>query len=151
MKYLFHIVTRYPLSCLLITLIWVLCFCTPPHTQLDHVKAIDKWTHTAMYLVTCLTIWIEYLRRHRKTEWPKVLTWAWLAPMAMGGVIELLQAYCTDGRRSGEWLDAAANATGATLGMLIGILLARWHARGQRGCGGAACCRNGRRPSPPSR
>ena len=48
-----------------------------------------------------------------------------LAPILMSGVIELLQAYCTGGRRSGEWADFAANATGATLALLIGILLAK--------------------------
>ena len=47
----------------------------------------------------------------------------------MSGVIELLQAYCTGGRRSGEWLDFAANATGATLALVIGILAARCRSR----------------------
>lgn len=32
------------------------------------------------------------------------------------------QAYCTGGRRSGEWLDLAANATGVVLAAFIGAL-----------------------------
>ena len=129
MRYLIQIVKRYPLSCILIVVIWLLCFATTPHTRLNHVKAIDKWTHSAMYLGTCLTIWMEYFKQHTAVRWPRVLTWAWLAPMAMGGIIELLQAYCTGGRRNGEWLDAAANAVGATLALFIGILLAKWRAK----------------------
>lgn len=54
---------------------------------------------------------------------------AWLAPVMMSGLIEILQENCTGGRRSGDWLDFAANATGVTLAAVIGILLARSRAR----------------------
>ena len=129
MNYLRHLVTKYPLSSLLIVVIWILCFCTPPHVRLHHVNAIDKWTHAVMYLGTCATIWWEYLRQHTKVDWRKALLLAWWAPIAMSGVIELLQAHCTGGRRSGEWLDFAANSVGATLALFIGILAARFRAR----------------------
>ena len=82
-----------------------------------------------MYLGTCVTIWWEYLRQHKKVDWRKALLLAWWAPIAMSGVIELLQAHCTGGRRSGEWLDFAANSVGATLALFIGILAARLRAR----------------------
>ena len=130
MRYLRHIITGYPVSCVLIAAIWILCFCTPPSTPLDHISYIDKWEHTLMYLGTCTVIWIEYIRRHRRADGWKLFVGAWLAPVLMSGVIELLQAYCTGGRRSGEWMDFAANATGCTLAAVIGILLVRWHARG---------------------
>ena len=55
--------------------------------------------------------------------------WAWLAPVLMSGLIELLQAYCTGGRRSGDWLAFAANALGVTLAAVIGILAVRSRAR----------------------
>ena len=129
MNYLRHLVTKYPLSSLLIVVIWILCFCTPPHVRLHHVNAIDKWTHAVMYLGTCATIWWEYLRQHKKVDWRKALLLAWWAPIAMSGVIELLQAHCTGGRRSGEWLDFAANSVGATLALFIGILAGRFRAR----------------------
>lgn len=129
MQYLRHLVTHYPFSCILIAVIWYLCFFTPPETPLDNVALIDKWTHIAMYLFTGTVIWEEYLHRHRRVEWRKVLLMAWLAPIVMSGLIEFLQATCTGGRRSGEWLDLAANATGATLAQVIGILRARHRAR----------------------
>ena len=45
----------------------------------------------------------------------RLLLLAWLAPIMMSGLIEILQATCTGGRRSGEWLDFAANSIGVTL------------------------------------
>ncbi|MBR1621842.1 MAG: antibiotic resistance protein VanZ, partial [Prevotella sp.] len=47
----------------------------------------------------------------------------WLAPVLMSGLIELLRAYCTGGRRSGEWLDFAANSIGVTLALFIGFVI----------------------------
>ncbi|MBO4851337.1 MAG: VanZ family protein [Prevotella sp.] len=129
MRYLIHLAIHYPLSSFLIVVIWFLCFCTPPHTRLNHVAFIDKWTHIAMYLLTCCTIWEEYLHRHRSVAWCKAVLLAWAAPVVMSGLIEVLQATCTGGRRSGEWLDFAANTTGATLALVIGILRARSRAK----------------------
>ena len=116
----------YPLSWLCIAVIWVACFCTPPHTSLDDVPLMDKWTHILMYCGTCSVIWVEHLRRYRSSASPHHLfLWAWFAPVMMSGLIEILQAYCTGGRRSGDWLDFLANAIGATLGYLLGYLVYR--------------------------
>lgn len=116
----------YPLSWLCIAVIWVACFCTPPHTSLDDVPLMDKWTHILMYCGTCSVIWVEHLRRYRSSSSPHLLfLWAWFAPVMMSGLIEILQAYCTGGRRSGDWLDFIANAIGATLGYLLGYLVYR--------------------------
>ena len=115
---------KYPVSLLLIAAIWVLCFIDVPETPLDDVSLIDKWTHVAMYGVTCGVIWLEYLLRHRRISPRRLFAFAFAAPIIMGGVIELLQAYCTGGRRSGEWLDFAADAAGAILAACAGTLLA---------------------------
>ena len=76
-----------------------------------------------MYGGTCLTIWIEYLRSHEKPNNKKLFLLAFLAPIIMSGILELLQAYCTGGRRSGEWLDFAANSTGVTLAAIAGVII----------------------------
>ena len=101
MKFLLHFIKNYPFACILFALIWYLSFFTPPQTELDNVEFIDKWVHIIMYGGTC----------------------AWLSPIVMSGIIELLQEYATGGRRSGEWLDLAANSTGITLAAIIGILI----------------------------
>ena len=127
MIFLSHFLKKYPVSCVLFALIWYLSFFTPPKTQLSEVAFIDKWVHVVMYGGTCLVLWIEYKRQHREPDYEKLGFYAWVAPIVMSGVIELLQEYCTDGRRSGDWLDMAANATGVTLAAVIGLLLTRRH------------------------
>lgn len=140
MSYLRHLVRFYPVSSFYILIIWVLCFATIPKTPLDNVTLIDKWVHIAMYGGTCGTIWLEYIRRHslwshspknvhiaegisRKPpmSYTRLALLAWLSPVLMSGLIEILQATCTGGRRSGDWLDFAANSIGATLAALAGM------------------------------
>ena len=121
MNFVKHFIVKYPLSCLCVAAIWVLCFCTPPHTPLDQVAFMDKWTHLVMYGGTCSVMWIEYLRCHRRPSLKRLFVFDWLAPVLMSGVIELLQAYCTGGRRSGDWYDFAANTTGAVIGAIVGL------------------------------
>ena len=123
MKYLSHFIKNYPFACILFALIWYLSFFTPPQTELDNVEFIDKWVHIIMYGSTCLVLWIEYARQHRTPDHEKLFFWAWISPIVMSGIIELLQEYATGGRRSGEWLDLAANSTGITLAAVIGILI----------------------------
>ena len=121
MNFIKHFIVKYPLSCLCVAAIWVLCFCTPPHTPLDQVAFMDKWTHLVMYGGTCSVMWIEYLRCHRRPSLKRLFVFDWLAPVLMSGMIELLQAYCTGGRRSGDWYDFAANTTGAVIGAIVGL------------------------------
>ena len=124
MNFLLHFIRKYPFSCICITLIWVLSF-VPffPETPLDDVEFIDKWIHIIMYGGTFTVLWIEYTRSHLKPDYEKLFFWAWLSPIIMSGIIELLQEYCTGGRRIGEWLDLAANSTGITLAAVIGLLI----------------------------
>lgn len=140
-------IRKYPVSLLFIATIWVLSFFTPPHTGLDNVRFIDKWVHVIMYGGTCGTIWIEYLRSHKdRISKAKLAVWAWAMPIVMSGAIELLQEHCTGGRRSGDWIDLAANATGVTLAAMAGIIIIRCRARRQTGSGtGGSCKTSGRR------
>ena len=114
---------NYPFSVVCIVVVWFLSLCPYfPETPLKDVPFIDKWTHFVMYGGMCLCIWVEYWRRHSRPDYTRLFLWAWLAPIIMSGVLELLQEYATP-TRSGEWSDLAANATGVTLGAIIGILL----------------------------
>lgn len=116
---------RYPLTLACLVLIWLLCVVIEmPETPLDGVALIDKWTHFVMYGGTCGVMWWEYLRCHTRLDARRLLLWAVVAPVVMGGVIELVQAYLTT-TRSGEWLDWGADAVGVVLGNAIGLLLGR--------------------------
>lgn len=116
-------VRRYPLSLVCIALIWVLSL-TPffPETPFDDVQFIDKWTHLVMYGGTTTVIWWEYLRSHHRADFRRLLLWGGMAMVALGGLMELLQAYCTT-TRSGEWLDFWADSAGVLIGILIGMLM----------------------------
>ena len=115
---------KFPLSICCIALVWILSL-TPifPETPFDQVAFIDKWTHLVMYGGTCSVIWIEYLRCHTRLNSKKLFLWAFLAPILMSGLLELLQEYCTAGHRNGDWIDFAANSLGVTLGAVIGLML----------------------------
>ena len=119
-------VSRYPFSVFCIALVWVLSL-TPffPEMPFGHVKFIDKWTHFVMYGGTCLVIWWEYHRQHCQLDYRRLLLWGFLAPVLMGGLLELLQEYATT-TRSGDWLDFAANVTGVTIGSIFGFFLQKF-------------------------
>lgn len=127
----------YPLSLLLTVIIWVLCFINVPETPLENITLIDKWTHIAMYLVLGIVIFWESNRKRKRAMPPvqemkkaKVVLWTFVLPALMGGLIEILQANCTGGRRSGDWLDFAADSIGAALALAICMLPAKCRARG---------------------
>jgi VanZ family protein len=127
LKIKFH----YPLSVLCIALIGVLSL-TPffPETPLDDVAFIDKWTHMVMYGGTCSVIWWEYLRSHRRIDRLRLLLWAVAGMVMLGGLMELMQAYCTT-TRSGEWLDFWADSLGVLVGTAIGLLMNVLHFKRQ--------------------
>ena len=129
MNKLQHILTKYPFSCIIVIGTWILCFMTIPETPLSSVRFIDKWTHSLIYLVLGLSISLEYLRNTKQPSPKFIIVWVWLMPIIMGGLIEVLQSYCTNGNRSGEWLDFFADAIGSTIAVLIGILLVRYRAK----------------------
>ena len=124
-----HILTKYPFSCIIVIGTWILCFMTIPETPLNSVRFIDKWTHSLIYLVLGISISLEYLRNTKQPSPKFIIVWVWLMPIIMGGLIEVLQSYCTNGNRSGEWLDFFADAIGSTIAVLIGILLVRYRAK----------------------
>ena len=126
MKLASHFVRNYPISCVLFAVIWYLSlFFKAPETPLDNVLLIDKWVHLVMYGGTCGVLWIEYLRQHERPDYKKLFFWAWVAPILMSGVIELLQEYCTE-TRNGDWIDLTANAIGVTLGAVFGLIVLKF-------------------------
>lgn len=118
---MYQIVKSFPLTLCCIAGILTLCLIPIPETPLSDVPLIDKWTHMAFYAALLLIFWAEYgLSRYRKGSFLLVAA-TLLAAMALGGLIELLQAYATT-CRSGEWLDFWADSIGAVAGTVIG----RW-------------------------
>lgn len=120
------ILRSYPLSLLVIAAILFLSLFNPPKTKLDPITYIDKIAHICMYGGLELTIWFEYLRCHPKVDTMKIIVWALIAPIILGGLMELAQMYLTP-NRSGEWADLASDSIGVLLGAVVGFtLLKRW-------------------------
>lgn len=130
MKKAINFVRSYPLTLIFVTIIWVICLIPIPETPLSGISLMDKWTHLAMYSSLSLCIAHEYWRRHKKIGTKPLLLYIWFLPIVMGGLIEIAQATCTNGTRSGDWLDFTANGAGSTLAVPICILLARFRAKG---------------------
>lgn len=112
-------IRKYPLSLLVIAVILFLSLFNPPKTKLDPITGIDKVVHVCMYLGLELIIWIEYLRHHENLNWIKILLLGIIAPILLGGLMEIAQIKLTQGR-SGEWADLLADAAGVLIGAAIG-------------------------------
>ena len=120
------ILKSYPLSLLVIAAILFLSLFNPPKTKLDPITYIDKIAHICMYGGLGLVIWFEYLRSHIKINIRKIVIWAVIAPIVLGGLMEIAQM-CLTTERSGEWADFAADSIGVMLATVAGFtLLKRW-------------------------
>lgn len=122
---LFYI-KKYPLSLLIIFAVIYLSFFKPPSTELSTIPYIDKVVHICMYFGMSGMLWLEFLRAHRDGSSPMWHAWigAFLLPVLFSGCVELLQEYCTT-YRGGDWMDFAANTTGAALASLIAYFIVR--------------------------
>lgn len=125
-------IKKYPFSLFLVVAIWIICLIPIPETPLDDVPMIDKWTHFVMYGSLCSVIFAEYAYRHIKTNIKRLAIGGVLLPIIMGGLIELAQAYCTDGNRSGDWMDWIANSIGVMIGTAIGSLVVYLRAKARK-------------------
>ena len=117
-------IRKYPLSLLVIATILFLSLFNPPKTQLDPIKGIDKIVHLCMYGGLELVIWIEYMRHHDNLNWIKIVLLGIIAPVILGGLMELAQMYLTQ-NRSGEWADFLADTIGVLVGSAIGYFAIR--------------------------
>lgn len=127
---------KYPLSCLTLLAVLYLSFFTPPEIpELEDIRLIDKWTHMVMYGGLTLMILYEHFKQHGMTgmkvrtikaeslNWRLCRIIAFWFPFILGGIIEILQEYCTNHRRSGDYLDWIADGLGS---LLIFVIIYLW-------------------------
>lgn len=125
-------IKKYPISLFLVVAIWIICLIPIPETPFDDVPMIDKWTHFVMYGSLCSVIFTEYANRHIKPNIKRLAIIGVLLPIIMGGLIELAQAYCTGGNRSGDWIDWIADSIGVMIGTAIGSLVVYLRAKARK-------------------
>ncbi len=101
-----------------------------PEIPQTDIPFADKWAHWVMY--GTLTLVVSYdLMRSKLFSIRNIFIGAGLA-VALGGLMELMQAYCTT-TRSGDWLDFYANTFGVFCAVVIVLIYKKMHAR-NRGC-----------------
>lgn len=122
---MFYYLKRYPASLAIVLAVIYLSFFRPPSLQVVSIPGIDKLAHICMYGGLSGVLWLEHLRNHRHdmVRW-HVWLGAVFCPIALSGLIELLQQYCTT-YRGGDWLDFLANTTGVALATLIAWYMIR--------------------------
>ncbi len=112
---------KYMFSILAIFLLLILSFFRPPSVEkASSFLPLDKIAHFLMYFGVAGALWFDYLRGN-DNKMTKGYGVAFVFPIALGGVIELLQESVTS-YRGGEWLDFLAN----TLGALAALFFARY-------------------------
>ena len=134
-----HYLKHYPFTWLIFTAVMVLSLMPVPEIpELDGIYLVDKWTHIVMYFGQAGAIWLDHLRLHglRFAPMPhglrlgeirrrRFFIGAFVCPTVLGGVLELLQQYCTGGMRSGDWLDWVADTLGVIVMWYLGWGLVR--------------------------
>ena len=115
-----YYIKKYPVSLVIILAVIYLSFFKPPTTELGTIPNLDKVVHICMYFGMSGMLWLEFLRAHRRDRTPMWHAWvgAFACPVLFSGAVELLQAFWTT-YRGGDWLDFAANTTGAVLASLV--------------------------------
>ncbi len=115
-----YYIKKYPVSLLIILAVIYLSFFKPPTTDLNKIPNIDKLVHMCMYLGMSGMLWLEFFRAHRHMQTPLWHGWlgAFVCPVVFSGCVELLQEYATS-YRGGDWLDLAANTSGALVASLV--------------------------------
>ena len=119
-----YYIKKYPISLVIILTVIYLSFFKPPTTDLNTIPNLDKVAHICMYFGLSGMLWLEFLRAHKRDHVPLWHAWigAFFCPVIFSGIVELLQEYCTT-YRGGDWLDFAANTTGAVLASLAACLV----------------------------
>ncbi|WP_315313814.1 VanZ family protein [Prevotella pallens] len=122
----FSLLRKFPMAIAMTIFILVVSLIPIPETPLSGITLIDKWTHIGLYTVLGMIVAHEYFHNHKPVTPKGMFLGVWLLPSLLGGGIELLQAYCTNGNRSGEWLDFIADIIGSTIALAIGTLLVKF-------------------------
>ena len=109
---------KYGLSVAVAMTILYLCIMpSPPHVG-GEIPNVDKFEHILMYLILVCALCKNFYQDYTEFYSFKMIMWTIVAPICFGGVIELLQSYCTT-TRSGDWLDWLADILGVLAGYLI--------------------------------
>lgn len=123
---MWYYIKKYPTSLTIVLAVVYLSFFRPPSLEIGRIPHMDKICHCCMYGGLSGMLWLEFLRNHRMhgAVWWHAWIGAVLCPVAMSGIIELLQGYCTT-YRGGDWWDLLANVLGVVIATLFAYKVLR--------------------------
>ncbi len=91
-----------------------------PRSDMPEVPFGDKIVHVVMYMGLMLVFYFDVYRQNLpKSSFRRSLLYGLFAFGVFGGIVELLQMYCTT-YRSGDWWDWVADVFGVVLGLWLG-------------------------------
>ena len=120
---------KFWLSILVILIIFILCFMNTSSLPKVPMRNFDKVVHTIMFLGLSGVIFFDSTRYLRSPISKTRIFWSVVIfPIALGGLIEILQADLTT-YRSGDWFDFLYDVVGALIGWGIALLINRYLSR----------------------
>lgn len=101
-------------------IVFLLCVWPSDELPKSNIPLIDKWTHLILFGgFNFLWLLATRAKRRKQTILISVLS------IFYGGILELLQSVFPSLGRSGDWLDAIADAIGVVLAALLYLLFCR--------------------------
>lgn len=114
-----------PLSIISLIAITVLSLFPVKELHLENMTLSDKWAHFIMYGGFTTAMFLDHNYKNFKKRTVTLPLFIVVLPIFVGCLMEVLQAYCTNGNRSGDWLDAVANSIGAILAYSLAFIYAK--------------------------
>jgi VanZ family protein len=113
------ILKKYWISTLMCAVILVLCLMNTEELPGAPMSNFDKLVHLIMFLTISGVFFFDRTQHLKlKITQQQLLFSALLFPILFGGIIEILQEYCTL-TRSGDWMDWVFDSVGAVVGWVI--------------------------------
>jgi len=124
--YMINLLKKYWLSTLVVVAIFILCFMKTSSLPKIPVRDFDKAVHSIMFLGLAGVIFFDNTRYLRFPISKMRIFWStFIFPIALGGLIEILQADLTT-YRTGDWFDFLFDVIGGLIGWGIALLINRF-------------------------
>ncbi|GHS99306.1 membrane protein [Bacteroidia bacterium] len=116
---------KYWITISLSALILVLCFMNTAELPEAPMTNFDKLVHLLMFMGLSGVVFFDNTNYLRKPVSRQRIFWSsFLFPVLFSGFIEIMQEYFTT-NRTGDWMDFLFDSIGATIGLIVCLLINR--------------------------
>ncbi len=115
----------FPTIFIVVAILYLSLMRVSPRSDMPEVPFGDKIVHVVMYMGLMSVFYFDVYRQNLpKNSFRRSLLYGAFSFGIFGGIVELLQLYCTT-YRSGDWWDWAADVFGVILGLWLGKYVMR--------------------------